>query len=132
MKKIYFGHPLNTYNTDLEKELLNKISEVFPDWVIENPNTDFHDICYKMWDAQDGNGMIYFYSQVLPKCNAGIFLPMRDGKFTSGVVGEIEWFLGKELPVWQIDLNGDITILELDDDKILSIEETRERINRPY
>ncbi|MDO8522750.1 MAG: hypothetical protein Q7S12_00475 [bacterium] len=41
-KKLYFGHPINAYGTDLEKNLLKRISEHYPDWDLENPNQQKH------------------------------------------------------------------------------------------
>ena len=50
-KKLYFGHPVNVYGTDLEKKLLEKIAADFPDWNIENPNQKNHQEGYEYWSV---------------------------------------------------------------------------------
>jgi len=37
-RKLYFAHPVNTYNTFLEKAMIRLIGEYFPHVIIENPN----------------------------------------------------------------------------------------------
>ena len=68
-KRIYFGHPINTYNTALENELLQKISEAFPECEIENPNQKHHNEGYERWKKTTGNGMDYYFKVVLLSCH---------------------------------------------------------------
>lgn len=127
--KIYFGHPINTYDTELEGQLLQRISEVFPGWFIENPNEEYHQEGYKLWKKLHGNGMLYYYREVLPTCSAGVFLPFRDGKWGAGVFGEAEFLYNRGCDIFQIDSGGMVTKINfLDARKALSIEETRKRI----
>lgn len=134
-KRVYFGHPINTYNTELEKFLLQKISEAFQGWEIENPNQPHHQEGYQYWKETTGNGMDYFYKEVLPYCQAGIFLPFRDGKWGAGVFGEAKFIEKARLPldciwrIWRITTDGAITLIEnIKSVPVLSIEETRQRI----
>lgn len=131
-KRLYFGHPINTYNTDLEQQLLRRISETFPDWEIENPNQKHHHAGYKHLKETTGNGMDYFLKQVLPDCHGGIFLPFRDGAWGGGIFKEAQFYAEQGLPVWIIDLNGDIKLLvwKLFNRKYKSLtrEETKARI----
>src|SRR3989344_7621915 len=129
MAKIYFGHPINTYDSDLEKDLLAKIQKTFPGWWIINPNQEHHQKAYQEWKDKYGSGMNYYYEEVLPWCNSGIFLPFRDGKWGAGVFGEAQFLDQKNKPIYQI--THDMIILRIGNlSRIpaLSVEETRIRI----
>lgn len=128
-EKIYFGHPINTYDTELESRLLQRISEVFPGWFIENPNEEYHQDGYQFWKRLCGNGMNYYYKEVLPSCSAGIFLPFRDGKWGAGVFGEAKFLYNRGCDIFQIDSEGKVIKIDsLDTIKALGIKETRKRI----
>lgn len=127
-KKIYFGHPINVYGTKLEKELLIKIAKALPDYAIENPGRKHHQKNVRHWIKKTGNAMNYFFSVVLPKSQAGIFLPFRDGKWGAGIVGEAEFLHNKGFPIWQITFDGIISKVNLAKIQALSIKETRSRI----
>ncbi len=122
MKKVYFGHPINTYDTTFETLLINSIKRGFPEWYVENPNQECHDEGYKEF------GMTYFFEEVLPEMNAGVFLAFDDGMFSSGVYEEAEFLVKKGLPVYEIDGDGGLTDLVLDESRKLSIEDTRKRV----
>lgn len=129
MLKVYFGHPINTYNTELEAGLIRKIRDKFTGWRIENPNQEHHQNGYREWKEKYGNGMDYYYRQVLPWCSAGIFLPFRDGKWGMGVFGEAEFLTMHGYPIFQI--THDLLISRVEDINlvpVLSLEETRKRI----
>lgn len=127
--KLYFAHPLNTYNTELEAKLIETIKREFPHWDIENPNQKYHDDGVGRWKAKTGNPMDYYIHELLPVCcKGGIFLPMRDGKWSAGVFLEAQFFLYRGMPVWKIDHNGLITpINRLNSRDSLGVEETRRR-----
>lgn len=129
--KMYFGHPINVYDTDLESNLLKIISETWPSWVIENPNQKRHSEGYERYLKTSGKGMDYYFCEVLPDCHGGIFLPFRDGKYGMGVFGEAKFLRDQSCPIWQIDADGHISKLDLSLAKVLSVEETRERIRTP-
>lgn len=128
MPRLYFGHPINTYNTTLEERLLRQISLSFPSWEIENPNQKHHEKQYEHWKKTTGTGMNYFTKQVLPNCHGGIFLPFRDGAWSSGVFMEAEFIAGKRWPIWMIVPNGGITALSLSGCTSLTREETISRV----
>lgn len=129
--KLYFGHPLSSYDTEIEASLLQKIAKVFSDWDIENPNQRYHSEGVRRWREKTGNPMDYFYEELLPRCcKGGVFLPLRDGSWTAGVYGEAQWFLDHGFPIWKVDAGGLITSVDATDFakiKSLSIEETRAR-----
>lgn len=127
-KRLYFGHPVNVYNTDLENQLLQKISEHFLDWDIENPNQKCHQEGYTHWKETTGNGMDYFTKQVLPSCQGGVFLPFRDGAWGAGVYKEAKFYADQGHPIYMIVLDGIITPLDLSTIQSLTVEETRSRI----
>lgn len=129
--KMYFGHPINVYGTELENNLLDIISQAFPTWDIENPNQQKHADGYKRYMDASGRGMDYYFCEVLPQCQGGIFLPFRDGKYGTGVFGEAKFLSEQGCPVWQIDAEGHISKLDLESAQVLSVEETRERIRTP-
>lgn len=127
--RIYFGHPINTYDTELEKELLAKIAEAFPGWYIENPNRPEHQEGYRRWKEMTGNGMDYYYTEVLPTYSIGIFLPFRDGAWGAGVFGEAEFLHRLGCPILEITREGTTRqVLNMDHLPVLSVEETRTRI----
>lgn len=126
--KLYFGHPVNVYNTPDEKRLCEIISREFPNAELENPNSLVHDECYKKWKQEKGSGMKYFFEEVLPKMSAGVFLPFSDGLFGKGVYGEAEQISNQGGKIFEVNLEGKINIMTLDSSKCLSVEETRKRV----
>lgn len=127
--RLYFGHPVNTYNIELETQLLEAIVREFPDWEIENPNQKKHQEGYKKWMEETGNGMKYFTEEVLPSCDGGVFLAFRDGKWGAGVAKEGIYFLERDLAVCEVTLDFEFNSLdEFSADRTLSVDETRKRI----
>lgn len=127
-KKIYFGHPINTYDTELERQLLRIISLHFPDFSIENPNQKHHQEGYRHYKETMGSGMRYFYELILPSCSAGIFLPFRDGKWGAGVFGEARALETEKCRVYEINFLGNIKSPDLKTVIALNIPETQKRI----
>lgn len=128
-RTIYFGHPVNTYNSTLENDLIKVIRQSFPEWKIENPNQPNHQEGYVRWKKSMGNGMLYFFREVLPKMEGGIFLPFVDGRFGAGVFGEAEFLFNRKKDIWAINYLQIIEILkDLKDLDVLSVSETRERV----
>lgn len=126
---VYFGHPVNFYNTPDESRLVERIQAYFPNGQIENPNQPKHDEGYKKWKLEKGSGMKYFFEEVLPQMEVGVFLPFEDGFFGAGVYGEAEHLnkvLGRK--IFEISLEGKVRSMSLDPARCLSVEETRKRI----
>jgi len=128
MEKIYFGHPINFYNVPKESELIEIIKKRFPKFSLENPNQPHHQENYQRYKKETGRGMNYYFQEVLPKMDAGIFLSFEDGNFGIGVFGEAEFLFNQRKPIWEINLGGKITPMLIDYSKMLSMEETRKRI----
>ena len=129
MAKMYFGHPINTYNILLEIILVAKIQKTFPGWIVENPNQEHHQKGYENWKNKYGNGMDYYYKEVLPLCNGGIFLPFRDDSWGAGIFGEAQFLDHRNGLIYQITHDMVISrVGDLNRITALSIEETRQRI----
>lgn len=128
MEKIYFGHPISFYNTPIESFLIGKINSAFPDSELINPGLPIHGENYLKWKKETGNGMNYFFREVLPSCSEGIFLPFEDGKFGAGVFGEAKFLSGLNKFVFEIDFDGKILPWRFEESRCLSIEETRKRV----
>lgn len=127
MRRLYFGHPINTYNSTLEERLLRQISLSFLSWEIENPNQTHHRDGYANW-KETASKMDYFTKQVLPNCHGGIFLPFRDGAWGAGVFMEAKFFADRKLPIWMIFPDGFIATLNLSRCAPLTREETISRV----
>lgn len=127
---LYFAHPIDIYGTALESDLIDKIENSFPEYSVENPAKKHHGDNYMFWRNNTGNGMAYFTE--LLKCGkiAGeVFLPFEDGKIGAGVAKEIKRVQGLGKKIWEIDRGGIITpVKNLDDSRILSVEDTRARV----
>lgn len=128
---MYFAHPINTYDTKLEEDLLHLMSSASSVVVIENPNQQKHQDGYARWRASHDNGMLYFTEEVLPGCTSCTFLAFRDGMIPAGVAKEVQWFLDRGMPVQEISSFGITTTIVrrmLASERILSVSETRARI----
>lgn len=128
-RQLFFSHPLNTYNTELERSLLRKIAQAFPMWKIVNPNEPAHQEGYERYERASGNGMNYFLEKILPGCHADIALIFRDGKWPAGVYKEARYFTDHILPCYVISPEGFVRfgpILEVVTP--LTVEETLARI----
>ena len=135
-KRMYFGHPINTYDTPLEARLVAALEAAFPDYEIENPNKPEHQAGYAEWEKThvdaDGKptGMGYFFEVVLPTCDAGAHLAWPDKMFGKGVFGEADWQQERGQPTWEIFPDATIATLPppLDKARCLTREETAARL----
>jgi hypothetical protein len=137
--RLYYMHPVNTYNTSLEQDQLVDIRRKFGrDWEVVNPNAPEHQVAYDDMKQKTGNGMAYFVA-LADGCQTGVYLPFRDGKIGAGIAAEIRSLLARGCQVWE--LRHDRRFFrhrELDEKRVLSIEETRARIrnadgsSKPY
>ena len=125
---IYFGHPISVYDTPKEQELMWAIRDQLPQYRIENPNQAQHEQGYQRYKEEQGSGMDYYYTEVLPRMDAGIFLPFEDGLFGAGVFKEADWLRKKGKVIWEIDMDCEIKPFTLDEARKLSVDETRRRV----
>ena len=114
-KKLYFAHPINTYDTPLENKMLELIRWHFPVFDIENPNQPKHQENYKK------GGMDYFYG-VMNGCKGGsVAAPFLDGVVGAGVAGEMIYHLNAGKAVWLIEAPRLIVIRPLFAEEILML-----------
>ncbi|MEK9152935.1 MAG: hypothetical protein AAB692_06230 [Patescibacteria group bacterium] len=130
-KRLYFGHPVNVYGTELEKKLLVEIARIFPEWEVVNPGDPVHEPRYQQLRAQ-GRGMSYYFDEVLPLCDGGVFLAFSDGAWGRGVFSEAEFLVANTKRVWQIQPSGHIHVLNIRlSHRVLDVESTRARVRLP-
>lgn len=129
--KLYFAHPINTYNTEDEEKILHLLesNRIFSKYQIENPNQPCHQEGYKQLTLAGQNGMQYFFNLV-SKCDGVVMLPFANGSIGAGIAGEAEQAFKEGKPVFIIDLQTLMVeqVSNLDNLKVLSIEETRARL----
>ncbi len=135
-KKMYFGHPKGTYDTELEKQILERIHE-HPDFLeydILNPNQPIYSLRAEgiRYTSPDGSSMAFFRA-IAHSCQAGIFLIFPDDKWGSGIFDEAEEIFYQAYPVWSIGFDGRICEINnrLNPDWRLSRKETSAR-NREW
>lgn len=122
---LYFAHPVNTYDTELERVLLARIHERFPGCHILNPNGPEHAAGY------EAKKMRYFFEDILPRCGLCVLLAFSDGKIGKGVYGEAEQMHAAACPTWEILPDGAFLAWSPDPARMLTVEETRARIRLP-
>lgn len=128
-KSIYFGHPISFYDIPVERRLEETILTFFPGFQLENPNSPVHQVNYKRWREERGNGMKYYFEEILPRMSAGIFLAFpEDMKFGKGVWGEAEFLFSEGKSIYEINLDFKISPLVLDPARMLTVEETKKRV----
>ncbi len=131
---LYFAHPINTYHTPLEAELLKRISRKFRHATVLNPGDATHEEVVREMKKSDptANVMGYFVGLV-HSCNALVALPFLDGMWGAGVHKEAMIAHERGLTVWEIDpVTKKISHVSIPPaDKVLSIEETRNRVYFP-
>jgi len=158
---LYFGHPVNIYGTGAEDRLMVAIANAFPGDFIENPNQPQHDEGYKVYgdvsidpvmqermSLEDKRGMNYYFLEVLPFVDGGVFLAFEDGMIGKGVYGEAEFLQNHGKPIYELgftkggllfvaryngcsDGSDDHAYALFDESRCLSILETRERVRGP-
>lgn len=134
--KLYFAHPINVYNTDLEAMLIERIAHTpeFSKFVLENPNTDAHTHAYEARKKQTTDPMVYF-EEVVATCDALVFLAFRDGKIGGGVWREILAAEHNGLSLFEIFPSGRIAYMAYAElyslTRPLSREDTIARVRHP-
>ncbi len=112
IKKIYYAHPVNLYDTPQEESDLAFLKFLWPDAEVYNPNSEFNCEKYKEY------GMEWFFDKI-GDCDLVVFRSSPDGKIGAGVWGEISF----------ADINCSIPIMEIPmlmESRSLSVDDTRE------
>lgn len=130
---LYFAHPINTYDTELEEALLERIRETFPRMRILNPNDPQYSEGWGRYQQQYGNPMLYFVVEIMPICTGGtIALPYRDGMWSPGVFFEMMETYTVDRPVWTITPDGRIRRENQLPSGLLTLKENRAYSRKPY
>jgi hypothetical protein len=118
--RVYFAHPMNTYNTPLEQLCLSVLQKRQPDWEILNPNTpEFQQECKK-------EGMPFF-KKLVDTCDVLVALPFADGALGAGVIKEAAWMKEKGGRCWVL-YGKELLPMEKAHSRLLTVEETRKRL----
>ena len=124
---IYFAHPINTYDTILEKMAIEHIKTI-GECNILNPNAEEHQRGYEL------EGMVYF-KRLVQSCDRCYVLPFSDGSIGAGIHKEIEWAMEAGIkcvymkPVFEHEELFPETYNETNY-KILSVEETKQKLKQ--
>jgi hypothetical protein len=126
--RLYFAHPITTYNTALEKECEAFVRRyIGADIDLVNPNSEEHQKAYNSFNH---------WIELAETCSICVFLPFPDKRIGSGVAAEIATFIkrdGESAKVYEYD-NIELALLArppayfANPRRILSVEETYEQL----
>lgn len=139
--KIYFAHPITTYGTQVEQDVLDAIKRwVGADTEVVNPNQLVHQENYRSLfvDVDTRARAFEYFLYLARQCNFCVFLPFEDRLIGSGVAAEIQTFFdrfGTEARVYEwIPVDNHFRMRHQDyfatPGRVLTVEETRKRINQ--
>lgn len=118
-KRVYFAHPMSTYNTDLEQKCLERIHKKFPDYEIVNPNGRVHQEACRLTSME-------YFKLLVDYCDVVVALPYADGKYGAGVAYEMQMAFQRRKPVYRTD-GKSIALENFFKVRPLTIEETSKR-----
>jgi hypothetical protein len=135
MRRIYFAHPINTHDTDLEHEMIQAIYEHFSGHiVIVNPSDIIHQIMVMDIKAFHDDAKVSskkvreYFLHLAVICQGGVVLPFHDGAIGANDYALLERIEQNHHTIWLITYRGDIEIISnLSAITPLSIKETRAR-----
>ena len=127
IQAVWFVCPKIYWGTEREKKLMKGITRKIKRCYVETANVPGHEKNYRKWKRDTGHGMDYYFKCVLPRMDAGVFLPFKDGMFGAGAYEEAETLDKNEKRIYEINLRGKIKEFILDESRRLSIEDTRKR-----
>jgi hypothetical protein len=109
---LYYAHFIGIYNTKQEQRDMEMLQNIFPNYIIINPNIEEHQIGCKE------NGMKYF-EDIVKDCDLLVFRGCVNGKIPAGVHKEV-----------QCAKNNNIPIIELPCliNRAMSVDDTREML----
>lgn len=122
MKKVYFAHPMASYGSKREKDVLRLIEAAFDGWKVINPNSRVHQ------KACEIIGFRYF-PLLVSSCDAVVAIPHKDGMFGSGTYQEILAAVDAKIKIYTVKARpGEsprLTSLAYKNVTPLSIQETK-------
>ena len=90
VEKLYFAHPMQTYDTERERKAIRQIKAGYSSYYIQNPS---------LHPSRDMN----FYFAWVKECQALIFMSDENGYIGKGVYSEIDAARMLNLPVYYVD-----------------------------
>lgn len=122
-RKLYFAHPINTYGTEEEAQILSAFQD-HPTYEIVNPSDKAHqlvvstiktefnkraeqeaDPAKKTALREEGSVKIMeYFTKLAADCDGCAFLAFDDGKIGAGIAKEIKAVLDKKGPVFEIEI----------------------------
>lgn len=140
--KIYFAHPINTYGTDIEIEAINTITyflnykvknEFGSDTKIEivNPGSNKLQSEFSKYREENPNDYMPYFKNLVRECAYFVYLPFEDQKIGAGIGYEAIVAHNNNIPIYRISFSSQNitdTSIKFIKDRLLSVEETRERI----
>jgi hypothetical protein len=134
MKKVYFAHPINTYGTALEAELLALVKTKWPHHEVVNPSDAVHEAMAKeLRTLGNSADVMAYFESLVASCDELVALPFADSMWGAGIWSEAEIMLAKDGWVWMIhpDSRKVTYVPKLIAERKLSIDDTRARIRNP-
>ena len=112
--RVYFAHPMVTFDTEQERGQESLIRKAFPDCMILNPKNS-------QPIRPEDRGVEWFH-RIIDTCDVFVFSRFK-GRITAGVGGEIEYAQGKGLQVFEVR-DGEVTPFS-GSISYMTLEETR-------
>lgn len=137
--RIYFAHPINSYDTPLEITLLGAIYKHFSGMIsVVNPSDRIHQQKisalkeeYAERSIASKKIMEYFF-EVTSMCQGGVGLAFPDGTLGAGVYSELKRLAEHKHPIWLITEDGVMSpVTDIAHAPHLSIDDTRARVYMP-
>lgn len=125
--KIYYAHPISWYGSAVEQEDISTLLSAYSHATVVNPGHKHYSNRAAFLKRMGHNAMPYFY-KVQEDCDLIAFRSFDDGKIGAGVAGEILNAVALGQAVLEITDEGLVPFLSLTFDRILTVEETRERV----
>lgn len=113
-KKLYFGHPKGTYDTELERAILKRIAghPALCYFRLINPGLPIYDLLAAGFrETHPSGSSMPLFLAIARSCDAGVFLVFPDGKWTWGVFDEAAELYNKGAPVWAITFEGSVSLI---------------------
>lgn len=134
--KIYFAHPISSYNGAEEAAVIQELTRIGYDVV--NPNADEHKQVVKTLQDQFNTEaapkaasphIMEYFVKVCNSCDVCAVMPFPNGKFGAGVVKEANSFFERGAKVLEVTVvEGAVNVRRLTDlppEHCLSVDETR-------
>lgn len=132
---IYFAHPINTYNTEIEDKSIESIKKKFINSKIINPGEKKHQDEFDVYRRNNPNNYMKYFKDLVSNCTSIVYLPFRDDKIGAGIRYEVYQLNRGGYDIYRVDpIDYSISKVDMDyvDNNTLSIGETRIRIKTDY